>query len=171
MTLQMVLLLAFQSLHGYVYHQLGLVIAAFMGGLALGAWAADRVRQTRLADRPALSLALPQFLLALYAVALPLLFAWAPRLPPLIYALLALVSGSLGGAIFSLAAAQAQAAGHGAGQVAGRLYATDLLGGCVGAVAAAGLLVPVLGIPQTCTVVALLNLAGSAIIFRPGASS
>ncbi len=168
MTLQVVVLLAFQSLHGYVYHQLGLVIAAFMGGLALGAWAVDRVPRVRLAMRPALSLALPQLLLALYAVALPLLFAWSPRLPPLVFGLLALVSGSLGGAIFALAAVQAQAAGQGAGQVAGRLYAADLVGGCVGAVAAAGLLVPVLGIPQACAVVALLNLGG-AILFRPGA--
>jgi spermidine synthase len=168
MTLQVVVLLAFQSLHGYVYHQLGLVIAAFMGGLAVGAWAADRVSQMWLANRPVLSLALPQLLLALYAMALPFLFTWWPRLPPLTFALLALISGSLGGAIFALAAVQAQAAGHAAGQVAGRLYAADLLGGCVGAVAAAGLLVPVLGIPQTCTAVALLNLAGSVLPRRPG---
>jgi spermidine synthase len=171
MTLQVVVLLAFQSLHGYVYHQLGLVIAAFMGGLALGVWAADRVPRMRLATRPVPSLALLQLVLALYAVALPLLFAWSPRLPPLVYALLALVSGLLGGAIFSLAAVQAQSAGHGAGQVAGYLYAADLIGGCIGAVVAAGLLVPVLGIPQTCAAVALLSLGGSVILFRPGAIS
>jgi spermidine synthase len=167
MTLQVVLLLAFQSLHGYVYQQLGLVIAAFMGGLALGAWAADRVPHTGLVNRPVLSPALPQLVRALYAVALPLLLAWSPRLPSLAFALLALLSGSLGGAIFSLAAGQAQAAGQAAGQVAGRLYAADLIGGCVGAVAAAGLLVPVLGIPQTCAAVALLNLGGGLLPRRP----
>jgi spermidine synthase len=170
MTLQVVVLLAFQSLHGYVYHQLGLVIAAFMGGLAVGAWAADRIARTWFVSRPRFSLILLQLVLALYAVTVPFLLHRSPRLATLTFALLALVSGALGGAIFALAAGQAQAAGGAPGQVAGHLYAADLIGGCVGAVAAAGLLVPVLGIPQTCAAVALLNLGGGLLPRRPAAA-
>src|ERR1039457_6621111 len=36
--LEMLLLLAFQAVYGYVYQQLAVVIAAFMAGMALGSW-------------------------------------------------------------------------------------------------------------------------------------
>ncbi|MGO9260186.1 MAG: fused MFS/spermidine synthase [Bryobacteraceae bacterium] len=40
--LEMLLLLAFQAVYGYVYQQLAVVIAAFMAGMALGSWLAMR---------------------------------------------------------------------------------------------------------------------------------
>jgi len=41
--LEMLLLLAFQAIYGYVYQQLAVIIAAFMAGVALGAgWRLDR---------------------------------------------------------------------------------------------------------------------------------
>ncbi len=51
-----------------------------------------------------------------------------------------------------------------AGRVAGLLYGADLVGGCVGALLAAVLFVPVLGIPQTCVAIALVGLAGLAVL-------
>jgi hypothetical protein len=36
--LEMMLLLGFQAVYGYVYHQLAIVIAGFMAGMALGSW-------------------------------------------------------------------------------------------------------------------------------------
>jgi hypothetical protein len=77
------------------------------------------------------------------------------------FPLLALTAGALGGAVFALAAQQTQGT---ASEVAGRLYAADLVGGCIGAVATAGFLVPLLGIAFTCTVVAVLNLAAGAVL-------
>ena len=38
MALQIFLLLLFQSVYGYVYHQLAVLIAMFMAGIALGSW-------------------------------------------------------------------------------------------------------------------------------------
>lgn len=162
MTLEVAIILAFQSLQGYVYHQLGLIIAALMGGMALGAWAADRswAGGRRLSGlRPALPAAL--FALGLYALALPLALSRPLPVMAVSFPLLALIVGALGGAVFALAAQQARGT---ASEVAGRLYAADLAGGCIGAVATAGFLVPLLGIPFTCTVVALLNLAGGALL-------
>jgi spermidine synthase len=49
-------------------------------------------------------------------------------------------------------------------RVAGFLYAADLVGGCLGALLGAVLLVPVLGIPQTCVAIALVGLAGLAAL-------
>ena len=48
----------------------------------------------------------------------------------------------------------------GGSHAAGVLYAADLVGGCLGALLGAVLLVPVLGIPQTCAAVSLVGLAG-----------
>ena len=42
MALEIVLLYTFQSLYGYVYGQVGLVIGVFMFGLVLGSWAMNR---------------------------------------------------------------------------------------------------------------------------------
>ena len=45
MGLELLLLLGFQAIYGYVYHQLAIVIAAFMVGMAVGSWLA--LRQSR----------------------------------------------------------------------------------------------------------------------------
>ena len=42
MALEMLLLLGFQAVYGYVYRQLAIVIGAFMAGMALGSWRALR---------------------------------------------------------------------------------------------------------------------------------
>ncbi|MGQ9459098.1 MAG: hypothetical protein ACUVS5_12555 [Anaerolineae bacterium] len=43
---------------------------------------------------------------------------------------------------------------------AGKLYAADLAGGCLGALLSAVLFIPVLGISQTCAAVALAGVTG-----------
>ena len=45
--LEMLLLLAFQAIYGYVYQQLAVIIAAFMAGMALGSWLALRAPARR----------------------------------------------------------------------------------------------------------------------------
>jgi hypothetical protein len=52
------------------------------------------------------------------------------------------------------------------GRVAGLIYGADLVGACLGAFLSSALLIPVLGIPQTCYAVALLSLAGVALLIR-----
>ena len=80
-----------------------------------------------------------------------------------IFPLLAGVAGVLTGAVFPLAAALV---GQGeAGRVAGLLYGADLMGGCVGALLASAVLVPVLGVVQTCWAVALVGGAGMVLCF------
>lgn len=53
------------------------------------------------------------------------------------------------------------------GRAAGALYGADLLGGCLGALLGSAILIPLLGVPQTCLVVALVDLAGLLALFRP----
>jgi spermidine synthase len=47
MTLQVLLLLGFQAVYGYVYHQTAVLIAAFMAGMGLGAWRGRRKLRER----------------------------------------------------------------------------------------------------------------------------
>jgi spermidine synthase len=179
MTLEMVVLLAFQALHGYVYHEVSLIVAAFMVGAALGGGVMNRLiaakrmpeaagssalgRGRGWARRPLRVLITAQGIAMLYAFLLPsaLLKAAALPLPNLSFPLLTLLVGFLGGMDFPLAAELTKGD---VGRVAGLIYGADLVGACLGAFLSSALLIPVLGIPQTCYAVALLSLAGVMLL-------
>ena len=84
-----------------------------------------------------------------------------PAPPAIAFPLLALATGGLTGMAFPLAVALAQPrpTSTGAG-AAGMVYGADLVGGCLGALLSAVVWVPLLGIPQTCAVIALVGVAG-----------
>jgi len=109
-----------------------------------------------------------QAAVAVYSGVFLLILSLPIPAPALVFPLLALVAGGLTGMAFPLAVALARSetgqSRVSAGRVAGMLYGADLVGGCVGALLAAVLLVPVLGIPQTCAAVALVGLAGLAAL-------
>lgn len=158
--LQMVLLLAFQSLYGSLYLELGLLVAVFMAGLAVGAWRGGRGRGNLDRSRVALVVAL----LGLLAVLLPAALGLASRLsatpqggawavvgiPLLSFGLAVLL-----GATFPLAAAQLDG---GAGERAARLYAADLLGAWLGALLGGSVLTPLMGVKAVCWGMGGLNL-------------
>lgn len=164
MTLEVVILFAFQVLHGYVYAEVSLIVTAFMAGLALGGAASNRLlavsgRNVRRA------LVAVQAAVAAYSGVFPLIISLPIPAPALVFPLLALLAGYLTGMAFPLAVALMRGS---AGRVAGLLYGADLVGGCVGALLAAVLFVPVLGIPQTCVAIALVGLAGLAVLVLGG---
>jgi spermidine synthase len=175
MTLEMIVLLAFQALHGYVYHEVSLIVAAFMVGAALGGGVMNRLIAAKRtpdaagssvlewAKRPLRVLIAAQGVAMLYALLLPfaLLKAAALPLPNLSFPLLTLLAGFLGGMDFPLAAELTKGS---VGRVAGLIYGADLVGACLGAFLSSALLIPVLGIPQTCYAVALLSLAGVMLL-------
>ena len=147
---------AFQVLHGTVYAQVSLIVTAFMGGLAVGG--AVSSRRLAVSGWPAKrALIVVQAAVAVYSGLFPLILSLPIPAPTLAFPLLALVAGTLTGMAFPPAVALMRGD---AGRAAGSLYGADLVGGCVGALLGAALLVPVLGIPQTCAAVALVGLAG-----------
>jgi spermidine synthase len=178
MMLEVVILFAFQVLHGTIYAEVSLVMTAFMAGLALGsaagnwllAWCEDERRKTKDDGSPALVLrllsdergarrALVVLLAAIvvYSGLFPLVISMTVPAPTLIFPLLALLAGALTGMAFPLAVALIR------GNVArgvGMLYGADLVGGCLGALLGAVLFIPLLGISQTCGAIALVGLAG-----------
>ncbi len=171
MALQIFLLLAFQSVYGYVYTQLAVLIGLFMAGIALGSWLAMRCSSA------GGTMALTQLLLAIAGPALLLMAslmgsfsspaaAWLAA--QIAFPALAAFAGMLGGFQFVVAAGiflRDRAGRSGLGM----LYAIDLVGGCVGALALSTFLIPVYGFWQTAWLVAGIN--GAAMLLAVSASA
>jgi len=174
MALQIFLLLGFQSVYGYVYHQLAILIAMFMAGIALGSWLG--IRRARSSERspspsPFRVMATTQFLLALSGPALIFLVRLLSRISSgtarlvaaqFVFPALAVLGGMLGGYQFPIAteiylgdSSPKARAGTGVGV----LYAIDLFGGCVGALLLSTYLIPVFGFSKTAWLSAAVNLA------------
>jgi spermidine synthase len=149
--LELLLLIAFQTVYGYVYYQLAILIAAFMGGMAVGSWAG--MRSSRLATVQLIVTFAP---LLLYA-------AIASRLP---FSALALGCGFLGG--FQFAVASSVYFARSSRKRSGTLYALDLVGACAGGLLASAWLVPVFGLLKTAALMAAVNLAPTALAAAKG---
>ncbi len=171
MTLNVVLILAFQILYGYVYYKIAILITAYMIGLILGSWhitpSIERIRKP-------LRILMPiQGGLALYAILLLgiiILFHSSypiSRISSMIevgFPLLTLAAGYLGGLHFPLASG-AYLAGRGeVGKVASLIYGVDLVGSSAGALLAGIILLPVLGISYTLYLIAALNLSALGLL-------
>jgi spermidine synthase len=171
--LEMLLLLAFQAVYGYVYQQLAVVIAAFMAGMALGSWLG--MRRTAhggmrvLATTQVLAAAAPLVLLGLFEAIGRANGTLGLVASQIAFPALALVSGMLGGYQFPVASRiffgadwQAEMPApplHGSGT----LYAFDLAGSCLGAVLFSAWLVPVFGFFKTALLSAMVSLAPAAM--------
>jgi spermidine synthase len=171
--LQIVLLLAFQSIYGYIYYQLAILIGLCMAGIAFGSWLS--IRRTSVSDRPPCrTMASTQFLLALSAPALIFVVAMLARISgvattwlaaELAFPALAALSGMLGGYQFPIAT---QIYLHRSSGQSGRgtLYAIDLLGGCAGALLLSTYLIPVFGFWKTAWLSAAINLGPALLAAR-----
>jgi len=177
MTFSIILMLALQTLQGYLYQMLAIIIAAFMLGLALGSAYMNRIMY-RL-RREALALANIELIIVAYstfvALILVLIFAGIAKLPfflpaEVFLSILNCAAGFLVGLEFPLANKIYLAGNERVGQVAGGLYAADLIGGSAGAILASVFLVPILGLPQTCFVIAMLNGASFALLLALAAT-
>jgi len=162
---------SFQTLYGYAYQWIGLLIAAFMGGMTLGSWtmtrALEKIRNFALA---LMGVEILMILLATLGMALLAFFysfGLAPKLQATVkfgFLLLCGMAGCLVGLEFPLSGSLFSGSGEGVGRAAGILYAADLCGAWAGSLWVGVLLVPVLGILHTCAVVIFLKLASLALI-------
>lgn len=149
------------------------VLAAFMGGLALGSALAARLAQR--ITKPLKTYGLMEIGIALYALLVPLLFRLIDHVYALIWQqfhpgyftfslwrfllsiLVLLVPTTLMGATLPvLAAALVRSSGRDANSVT-RLYACNLAGAILGTLAAGFVLLPLLGVRTTIAVAAALN--------------
>ncbi|MFI5110981.1 MAG: hypothetical protein ACHP78_19335 [Terriglobales bacterium] len=177
MALQIFLLLAFQSVYGYVYHQLAILIAMGMAGIAFGSWLG--IRRIRSSDSPPYrTMTAAQFLLALSGPALIFVVSLLSKISGLAatwlaaqfaFPALAALCGMLGGYQFPIATEiylyDNNNAGGGRSRL-GTLYAIDLLGGCAGALLLSSYLIPVFGFWKTAWLSAAVNLAPALLAAR-----
>jgi spermidine synthase len=173
--LEMLLLLAFQAIYGYVYQQLAIIIAGFMVGMAVGSWRgsiADRLRR-RLLQSDVRKLVVLQILAALSPLLLcSIAPALATTLKPsiifivshVIFPLLAVACGFMGGYQFPIASRVFFAESKTHAKSPGALYALDLTGACLGALVLSTYLVPVFGFQQTAWLMVVLNLAPAVLV-------
>jgi len=174
--IQIVLVLAFQIIEGFVYRQLALIIAFFMTGLAVGAgivsgrstlWSDLRTVRKSFLHIQVLVCVLPVFL------ALFLVLPWTVITSILssaiigwIFCCISFVSGFLGGVHFGLAVLVTSAVGRSSERIGGILYALDLAGAAMGALIASFLVLPIFGIIHTLSFLAALAGVGLVLILR-----
>jgi spermidine synthase len=195
MVCDLMIVFGFQALYGYVYQHVGLIIAAFMAGLALGGWSTSRPRledgATLSSQRPALlpaglggalvardrrrALILSEAFLIVYWLILPLLLTALSSLTTTgVVAAVLLLLNTLGGWLvglqFPLSSELHLAARGEPGYTAGVLYAADLAGAFLGAIAIGIALLPVLGTTGTCLFVVILKVC-SLVLFLTGPNS
>lgn len=176
MAFQVIILLSFQVMYGYVYYKLGIILSSYMLGLIIGAWlvtrSLDNIKEGR-----ALFIK-TQVMIFIYPLILPILFRvfsalkggasfwWGSNV---IFPYLPVIPGLIGGYQFPLAnRLHLDAVKTGTGQSAGLTYGIDILGACLGAIVVTMFLVPIVGIYMSCLLVAGLNLAGLIVLVAAG---
>ncbi|MFC1994869.1 spermine synthase [Chloroflexota bacterium] len=171
MAYNMVLILAFQSLYGNIYQMIAFLISAFMVGLAIGGIFMTRI-MSRITNSKSILVKLELLVLA-YSILLPVVLILFPSSlgQTAIFAtiqaviiILSLASGILVGSEFPLANKIRLRGTESVGEVAGGLYACDLMGAWFGALIVGVWLIPVLGIVSTCILIACLKLVSLVLI-------
>jgi len=160
LVLEAVLLLHYQLQHGVLYLDLGLLLMAFMAGIALGGWLAEPLARFAGPRGTRSGAALAFLALGIYGLTR---LEIAPGL--LVTAGLQLATGAGATLLFALAAMGERGQQE---QLAGTLLAADLLGGALASVVTALVLVPWLGIPGTALVGVVLAAVAAVLARWPG---
>jgi spermidine synthase len=164
------LIFTFQSIYGYVFSWIGLLVASFMAGAACGAMlittALERIKNClKLFIRIELAI-------ICFSVACPFIFLTVHEylgspgvfFSRMLFLIISFICGLLIGSQFPLANKIYLRNSTSLSQTAGLLYASDLLGGWFGGIIGAVVLLPVLGLVGTCITVALLKLTSFIVL-------
>jgi spermidine synthase len=172
MVLQVVFLLSFQIIEGFVYRQLALIIAFFMTGLAVGAgwisWQNTSQPKTNVARGLLIRV---QALVCVLPFGLMLFFSLthgeirnflSPAAMGWLFSGLSLITGILGGVHFGLAVIVMAGTGVALEKIGGGFYALDLAGAAAGVLIATLFILPIYGIINT--LVFLSTLSGISLL-------
>ncbi len=152
--LEILLIISFQIIYGNIYNKIGLMITAFMAGLALGAWFVNR--NMHIISRKCVTII--QVSIGIYALLLPLFVMYAGPIASFLFPLVTLLLGAFVGALFPMAA---KLRFKGAAQTAGSLFFYDYAGACIGAVIISAVTLPLLGTFASAVIVAVLCFAAA----------
>ena len=174
MIFNLAIIFTFQTFYGYLYHQIGLLIAIFMFGVTLSSlYMTQRLDKIK---RDSLLLLKIEIAIIFFSFLFPFIFAIPSRylektfISLLIYAvflIMSFLSGTWIGLQFPLATKiylTAPSRGGTFGQAAGLLYGVDLLGGFMGGLFGGILLLPILGLKESCFMMGMIKIS-SGILF------
>ena len=143
---EIIVIIAFQSLYGYLYQRIALLFASFMAGLALGSFRGKRRKKFDFGQLLLIQLGL--------IIILSLLHLSLKMYPPeiVLFAFL-LILGFLGGDLFIVSnhLFLKEKKNYGMG------YGLDLLGSFLGALATSSILIPLVGLPLVSKYLILIN--------------
>ena len=168
--IEVLLLVAFQTLYGYVYQMIGVIVTVFMVGLAVGALLRPKLVPS--VSRRAYMMA--QIGITAYALVLLLFlseldrFSGASFLTLTLFMVLTFAIAALVGIVFSIAA---ELRAGDATAVASELYGVDLLGSALGALLVATILIPAAGFEGVCLIVGALTLLSGLLVTRKSGST
>ncbi len=167
-SLELILLIGFQILFGYVYHKIGVIVTMFMLGLAIGAF----IMNKKLKMANINHLIMIESLIVLLAILLPVILFFLGKIKsPLLISIstqiiipvLTLMLAIIVGAEFPLASKlHFKSISH----TAATLYNADLIGACIGALIVSALLIPLIGIVKVCIFIAAVNIISLFIVFN-----
>jgi spermidine synthase len=171
MMFDLMLIFGFQSIYGYVFSWIGMLVAAFMAGAAGGAMLLTKyLEQIRDCFKAFLT---TELAIICFTIALPVVFVAVPTFSDdpaafpyfkILFLAVSFISGFLTGSQFPLANKLYLEKSESLSETAGWLYAADLLGGWFGGIMGAVLLLPVLGLTGTCIAMGLLKVTSFTFI-------
>ncbi len=156
-SIEVILIIAFQIIYGYVYQTLGIIITIFMAGLSLGALSRNKIYPQ---PKPNHYIIL-QFSMAVYSVILPFIVIFADSLSTIsnlvhiIFFLLTIIVSFIVGLMFSVATHLQK---DDISTITAKVYSVDLIGSALGALIVSVILIPLAGIIYTCIILGSLNL-------------
>ncbi|MFQ5787606.1 MAG: hypothetical protein ACE5H1_06450, partial [Thermodesulfobacteriota bacterium] len=176
MALEIILIYAFQNIYGYVYEKIGLIIAVFMFGLAMGCGIGNRmILQRTTAGEEGLPdkvserkekgwikiLIVLEAVIVAYAFIMPLVLNQLSFLffdSEYLFMILVVITGVLTGIEFPIASKLYFLRKGELGATAGTIDSADHAGAFIGAILTGVLFVPIFGITGSCVIIAGLNL-------------
>ena len=168
-SLEILIILGFQAIYGYAYYQLALIMSGFMIGLTLGSWFSLNMKQSKKASfQKFINF---QILLTCYPVFIAAILSLLSQnilsafFIQIIFLLLVVGVGFIGGYQFPLANHLIFDAQKRIERSGGMLYASDLFGSVIGALITSTVLIPILGLVFTCIVFSMINFALLLILF------
>ncbi|MCD4781277.1 MAG: hypothetical protein K8S27_12125 [Candidatus Omnitrophica bacterium] len=181
---QVIVIIAFQTLYGYAYYKIGLIVSSFMIGLVFGVLAARKVLKKPVSN-VIRTYKHVQCGVCVYPLFLPVLFIvfrdvfqgrYLMGLFGTVFAFLPIIAGFIGGIQYPLATylftrirseeEPMRLSSDSSARNAGYLYAMDVLGATIGAALAGIVMIPLWGINQVAIFCAVLNVFVFILILK-----
>lgn len=170
MFVQIMIILAFQVIYGFIYYKIGFLITFFMLGLFVGAFASKKINKNENKHY-----ILTQFYLGSFCLLTTIYFYYLKNSSSvfvwlagenIIFLFLSFIAGVLGGFEFNLAVKITTKESVDAARIGGSIYAADLIGACLGATIPGLFMLPAFGFIQSNLVIFALSIAVCFYLLR-----